>query len=263
MTPAFGPLMGDFYKPTKAAERRSSFKSADAFVVLTEQGRRILFGAGADEDNRGRPVEVIPCCVDLKRFSSAAASASVDEVRKNLDLDGRRVIVYSRRAWRLVYLTDEMADFLAAAHRQNPATFSMILTQSRPEMISDRLRELGVSERDYMVRKVAPIDIPSYLRAAHFALSFIKPCYSKLASSPTKVAEYLAAGLPVISNAGIGDLDEMIAADRVGVIVREFNEAAYLESIIEAEKLMEEGAEPCGAVYGKRRKQVRPGNRRR
>src|SRR5687768_7432269 len=36
---------------------------------------------------------------------------------------------------------------------------------------------------------------PSYLSAADAGLSFIKSCFSKIASSPTKNAEYLACGL--------------------------------------------------------------------
>ena len=60
-------------------------------------------------------------------------------------------------------------------------------------------------------------------------LAFIKPSLSKWASSPTKVAEYLAAGLPVITNRGIGDLDEIICAERVGVAVTEFSDDAYRE----------------------------------
>ncbi len=49
--------------------------------------------------------------------------------------------------------------------------------------------------------------------AAQLGLSFVRPCPSKVSSSPTKIGEYLAAGLPVISTAGIGDVDELL--DRV------------------------------------------------
>jgi glycosyltransferase involved in cell wall biosynthesis len=83
------------------------------------------------------------------------------------------------------------------------------------------------------VRKITPLEIPRYLKAADVAVSLIKPCYSKQSSSPTKMAEYLAAGLPVICNAGIGDTDEQVETDRVGVLLREFNEAAYTRALAE------------------------------
>jgi glycosyltransferase involved in cell wall biosynthesis len=51
----------------------------------------------------------------------------------------------------------------------------------------------------------------------------IKPCISKVASSPTKIGEYLAAGLPVISTSGIGDMDEWLDVEKpVGMLIRDF-----------------------------------------
>lgn len=231
------PAGGQLYRWTKAAERRL-LRAADGFVVLTERARSLLFPACSDTDPSGRPVEVIPCCVDLARFE-AAASLSKEEVRSDLGLTGRRVLVYvgALGGW---YLTNDMAHFLATAHQQDESTFSLILTQSQPELIAKLLRDLGVGESDYLIRQVPAEQIPRYLKAADVGLSFIKPCFSKQASSPTKIAEYLASGLPIISNAGIGDLDEVIADDRVGVIVRDFNREACLEALKKVAILLED-----------------------
>jgi glycosyltransferase involved in cell wall biosynthesis len=222
------PANGYLYRLAKRVERWL-FSQADAFVVLTEAAREILFAKSSDTDEQGRPIEVIPCCVDAQRFQSVDGPA-VENVRRQLDLDGRRVIVYvgALGGW---YLTDEMIQFLASAHRQDPKTFSLVLTQSPPDLMLTGLRNAGVADGDFMVRQVTPAEVPSYLKAADVALSFIKPCYSKRASSPTKIAEALASGLPIVSNAGIGDLDAMIEGDRVGTIVREFSDAAYSQAL--------------------------------
>ncbi len=216
------PPGGLLFRLTKAAERRL-LKRADGFVVLTERGRELLFAGAAETD--GRPVEVIPCCVDAARFGAVDALTKA-EAKRALGLHGRRVLAYvgALGGW---YLTKELAEFLAFAHEQEPATFALILTQSPAELIAPRLQALGLAPQDFLVRQVPPAEIPRYLKAADAAISFIKPCYSKLFSSPTKVAEYLAAGLPVISNAGIGDLDALLEGDEVGVIVRGFDRAAY------------------------------------
>ena len=95
-----------------------------------------------------------------------------------------------------------------------------------------------MTERDYLVRQISPLEMPRYLQAADVAVSLIKPCYSKQSSSPTKMAEYLAAGLPVICNTGIGDLDELVETDRVGVLLHEFNETSYLRALAEVEALL-------------------------
>jgi glycosyltransferase involved in cell wall biosynthesis len=231
------PAGGHLFHLTKAVERHL-METADGFVVLTERAREILFPGDSDTDARGRPVEVIPCCVDLRRFRPADAAAREGR-RRELGLAGRRVVAYVGKlgGW---YMVDEMAEFLATAHRQDPATFALILTPSPPEGIQGPLRRLGVPAADTLVRSVDPEAIPAYLAAADLALSFIKPCYSKLSSSPTKIPEYLACGLPVVSSAGIGDSDAVIEEDRVGVLVRRFDREGYLRALEAVEGLRRE-----------------------
>ena len=89
------------------------------------------------------------------------------------------------------------------------------------------MRARGVSESEYTVLASAPRDVPSYLSAADAGLAFIKPCFSKLASSPTKYAEYLGCGLPLIINEGVGDSDVLITREKVGALVHDFNEREY------------------------------------
>jgi glycosyltransferase involved in cell wall biosynthesis len=232
------PENGLNYRLAKRVERRL-LAAADGFVVLTEKARDILFPGCSDTDSRGRPVEVIPCCVDLARFEAAAALPR-EQIRRELGVAGRRVLVYLG-ALGGFYLTEEMAEFLAAAHRQDASTFSMILTQSNPQLIVESLKRLGVPKDAYLVRRVPHHEVPEYLRAADIGLSFIKPSYSKLASSPTKIAEYLASGLPIICNAGTGDLDVLIEGDRVGVLVRELNAGHYEHALRMVDGLILEG----------------------
>ena len=68
------PENGFLYRSAKRAERWL-LKEADGFIVLTEKARDILFpelaGSATDAggtDKVGRPLEVIPCCVDMSKF---------------------------------------------------------------------------------------------------------------------------------------------------------------------------------------------------
>jgi glycosyltransferase involved in cell wall biosynthesis len=231
------PENGYLYRGVKRVERYL-FAASDGFVVLTERAREILFPGFETNDRLGRPIEVIPCCVDPARFR-AAEETSRDDLRLELKLTNRRVIVYvgSFGGW---YMTDEMTRFLALAHQQDPRTFALILTQSPPEPVRERLRSLGFEDDDFFVGKVAAPDVPRYLKASDVAISFIKACYSKLSSSPTKIAEYLASGLPVVCNSGVGDLDEVITTDRVGVLIQEFTPTAYAQALTELESLRQD-----------------------
>lgn len=237
---------GKLYKTVKKAEKWL-LKEADAFVVLTEKAREILFPESRNSgfDKFGRPVEVIPCCVNFEKFAAADAALRT-ETRKKLNLEGRRVITYvgSFGGW---YLTQETIDLLAAAREQNATTFALILTQREPEKIAAKLEEAGFTKNDYLVRSVKPSEIAAFLCASDVAVSFIKACYSKQASSPTKIAEYLASGLPVISNRGVGDLDELIETDKVGDLTDDFTKESYLESLSVIDELKRDDslAERC------------------
>ena len=217
---------GLLYKIVKKIEKWI-FRKSDAFVLLNEKAREIVFPESAETgfDKLGRPVEVIPCCVDLERFKNIDPDAK-REILSKYNLANRRVVAYigSFGGW---YMTNETADFFSEARKQDKTTFALILTQSDPILISELLRERGFSEKDYLIKKVLPTEIPNYLSLADVAVSFVKKCYSKQASSPTKIAEYLACGLPIVSGAGVGNLDALIEDNNVGVIVRNFDKQSY------------------------------------
>lgn len=231
------PANGYLYRGLKRVERYL-LRTSDAFVLLTEKARDIVFPGCTDTDSAGRPIEVIPCCVDFERFK-LATEVSRASLREELKLTKRRVIVYlgSFGGW---YMTNEMTEFLAAAHARDPKTFSMILTQSPQQTVIDRMSSLGIEQKDFLVTQVTPDQVPYYLEAADLAISFIKPCYSKQSSSPTKIAEYLASGLPVVCNSGVGDLDQLIVRNRAGALLTEFTAAAYQNALDEIEQMRRE-----------------------
>src|SRR5947209_20114923 len=129
------------------------------------------------------------------------------------------------------YLTEDMANFFLTLRQRKPNAHFLWLTPARHDRIKSLMQERGLHERDYSVVAVAPQDVPSYLSASDAGVAFIKNCFSKLPSSPTKYAEYLACGLPLIINAGIGDSDALVTRERAGALVSEFNEAEYEQAL--------------------------------
>lgn len=230
------PEGGLLYRMAKRVEHWL-MKESDAFVVLTEKAREILFPESKETgyDKYGRPVEVIPCCIDLQRFASANEKTR-SEMRQKLGITDRRVAVYlgSFGGW---YLTKETADLFAAFREKHPDAFALILTQSKPEIIEPLIREAGYQNGDYLITKVSAKQVPEYLSAGDIAVSFIKKCYSKQASSPTKNAEYLACGLPIIANTGVGDVDLLIESYGVGALVPQFDRQSYLQAFDKIESL--------------------------
>ena len=219
------------YLMAKRAEK-VLLRDSDAFVILTEKARGILFPESLEtgSDKLGRPVEVVGCCVDLEKFR-AVGSDTRTRKRQELGIGDRLVVAYVG-SFGGFYMTKETADFYGVAKEREPSAFALILTQSPPEMIRPLLEERGYTEDDLFIKKVRPNEIPEFLSAADIAVSFIKPSYSKLASSPTKNAEYLASGLAIIANSNVGDTAEMIGEDNTGVVIEGFDRGE-LESAFE------------------------------
>ena len=237
------PENGWLFKAAKRIERWL-LKESDGFVVLTEKAREILFPESRDSgfDSQGRPVEVIPCCVDLSRFMNPDR-AQRENLRRDLGVSDRFVITYvgSFGGW---YMTDEMIEMFSTSRRQKPDSFALILTQRDREQVEGRLMEQGFTEKDFLVLSAKPEEVPSYLNASDAALSFIKACYSKQSSSPTKIAEYLAAGLPIVANSGVGDVDLTLEAHDVGVLIKDFNSTS-MEAALQEVRSLGDVSERC------------------
>ena len=180
------------YRLTQAVQQ-AGLKRADGVVTLTDAVRPYLFGA----DRRPR-THVIPCCADLERLEEL--SGAREATRRELGNADRRVMVYVGKftGW---YMEREMVDFFAAARRLDPALLFLVLTQADEDVFRRELARAGVRDEDVRVTRAEPHEVGRYLAAADFGISFIRRCFSKVSSSPTKIGEYLGAGLPVVSSA--------------------------------------------------------------
>jgi glycosyltransferase involved in cell wall biosynthesis len=214
------------YRLSKLMERRA-LGAAEGVVTLTE---RIWPLIKEWDGLRGREVihEVVPCCADLElfRFSQEARR----QKRAELGLKDRRILVYSGSigGW---YLANRMADFFVELVNKGSDWHFLWLTGGSQELISKLMSERGLNANQYTVRAVASAAVPSYLCAGDLGIAFYKPTFSRLATSPVKVTEYLACGLPLVINAGIGDSDELITREGVGALVNDFNEPEYARAI--------------------------------
>jgi glycosyltransferase involved in cell wall biosynthesis len=220
------------FRLTKRVER-SALRQAAAIVVLTERVRALLFGSASDSR-----ISVIPCCADLRLLS--AGENLREQTRIRLGLRKATVMVYVGKfgGW---YMAAETVAFFLAARKLMPRLHFLILTQGDRREIESELRR-GEVVSDYAIESVAPHELGGYLAAADFGVCFVAPTPSKVSSSPTKVGEYLAAGLPVLATAGVGDLDRLINP-AVGALVSEHTALAYATAVGHLETLLEKRQE--------------------
>jgi glycosyltransferase involved in cell wall biosynthesis len=212
---------------------RAGLRRADQIVVLTKRVRDYIVEQGLAGPEK---MEVIPCCVDFSRYESAGDSAALTAgdggaipsagAAEGDKAGGRFEVIYAGAVTGL-YMLEEMGRFFLAVRASRPGAFFRVLTKAPPAEAAARLASAGLDARDFAVESAAPSEVPGYLRRARLGVSFRKPTFSQIAASPTKVPEYLAAGLPVVSNAGIGDTDALLEEEEVGVIVEKFDAESY------------------------------------
>lgn len=177
------------------------------------------------------PVTVIPCCADFDHFV-VPANAGRQAVRAELGIaPGALVLSYlgSLGTW---YMLDEMLRLFATAARQRDDVHLLFITRDWRKEYDALLQsmDLGHLRGRIHVRPASRDQVPVLLGASDIMLSFIKPAYSKMASSPTKLAEAFALGIPVISNAGVGDVDQITRDLDAGAVI-DLNDAQAFDHL--------------------------------
>ncbi len=215
---------GLIYKIAKRFEK-TFFMEADHIVSLTESGKREIEGLEYMRSRR-LGITVIPTCVDLDKFKP---NKSREEGRISF------IYVGSLSTW---YMPSEMVDFVKVARTIDPRWQLTFLTREKA------YAQMLLKNRDADFVKVASStyeEVPRYLASCNVGLAFYKTGYSRKGCCPTKLGEYLACGLPIVINSGIGDSDRIIEGERVGVVISGFSEGEYKAAIQKLNALLSEG----------------------
>jgi glycosyltransferase involved in cell wall biosynthesis len=195
------PVYKIIYNFFKKKEKQF-FQEADHVISLTNNAREEILAWGIRSS-----VTVIPCCVDLEHFDPDRINQIERENLKNkLHIRSSDKVLLYLGSWGTWYMTRELLDFFSELKKSVPALKFLIVT-------GDRI-ELGTLPfaSDVIVAKATRKEVPLYISLADVSVFFIKPVFSKKASSATKMGEIMAMNIPVVTNPGWGDAEEIIKA---------------------------------------------------
>ena len=214
--------------PHRIAKRieSSMYASADAIICMSRRSKAVLERL-AEVQKKSTPVLVVPSCVDLQHFrrdSPPARSA------------GLRLIYIGSVGNR--YILDRVARFVAVASTVIAGVHLRILTTADRDLVVSMLRAGGLPDDVWSLGRVPHADMPSALANADAGLFFLRRGISEFGCSPTKIGEYWAMGIPVITTAGVSDTDDIIREHRVGVIITDHSDEAYRRAAIELQQLL-------------------------
>ena len=227
------PFFKRVYRHYKKKEREFLL-GADSIISLTEAARLELL---RQPDYQNIRVEVIPCCADLEHFDfNRLDPARIAEKRAQLGIPpAQPVISYlgSVGGW---YMTAEMFTFFQLLKERFPDYLMLILSKDDPARIREEANKYGVPADSLFITYSPRVELPEYLAISTCSLFFIRPTSSKMASSPTKHAELMGLGLPVVCN-DLGDTGRIIHATQSGCVVSDFSTEALKEAIKDIDQL--------------------------
>ena len=90
---------------------------------------------------------------------------------------------------------------------------SLFISNNGEEQVIKEFKNQSLSKEDLVFRTLKRKDVPKYLKLVDLSLIYIRPSQSKIGCSPTKLAELLGMGVPVIANSGVGDLNEILSME--------------------------------------------------
>lgn len=214
------PLFKKIYEHYKQKEKEFLL-GADGIISLTQAAKDYLLNKA---EYRNIAIQVIPCCADLEHFNyNSVNKMESARLRDTLNIPAdAKLITYlgSVGGW---YMTVEMFSFFRLLMESDNTYHMLILTKDDPVKVKSEAAALGIPSNKLSVTYSPREDLPLYLFQSSCSIFFIRNSFSKLASSPTKHAELMGMGIPVICN-DIGDTGLIIKQTGTGMLVNSFDE---------------------------------------
>jgi glycosyltransferase involved in cell wall biosynthesis len=231
------PLYRTIYKFFKNKERQF-FEEADYTISLTEHARDIIHTWKEIKGNP-IPIQVIPCCADLSLFDYHNVSKEeTSALKRSLSIYESDFVVSYLGSIGTWYMLDEMLDFFKQIQIRKPDAKFLFITPDEPKSIENKAAKKNIAADKLVIRSAARAEVPIFLSLSDVSFFFIRPTFSKTASSPTKQGEIMGMGIPLICNSDVGDTDRIVEDTGCGAIVRKFDHEGYAEVLSKLDEVL-------------------------
>lgn len=261
------PVFKSIYRHFKQLEKKYIAQSSH-IISLTQTGKHEIETWNIYK-KYPTAITVIPCCADLDHFNSTRVSTTkIQELKNTLQISKDAFVLSYLGSFGTWYMTHEMFDFFKVLLDKKPEAIFLCITPDSLHMLQKIARQKHIPLSALRIVKANREEVPIYASLSNWSLFFIKPLYSKKASSPTKMGELLGLGIPLICNAGVGDVEDIMKSCDTGFVVHNYTTEEYitirnkifeithinskqLNSVACTYYSLENGIEAYAGVYGK------------
>ncbi len=195
-------------------------KNADHIVLLTNKVKDEI--CRISETNYDK-LTVIPCCADFNHFTLQTESKKLSS-RKILGIPNNSLVFGFLGSVGPMYLLDDYFKFIELIYKRYALididVFGLLITNdlNAANLAKRRIVDENLNQ-NIIVLSTSRSQVPELLHSLDVLISFISSTYARQASSPTKIAESFACGIPIISNQGVGDVEDHINDINGGKII--------------------------------------------
>jgi glycosyltransferase involved in cell wall biosynthesis len=218
----------------RAFKRRepSYFAAADHVVTLTHKAADVLQGWYPSPEGKDH-YTVIPCCADFDHFDMRRVDERrVEEVRARLSFDKDDVVLIYLGSIGPVYLVDKMMALFKEMLSITPMARFLFVSNNGADEVDSIRQKFDIPASAVRFVTARRDEVPTYLALSDLSVIFIRANLTLAGCSPTKLAELMAANIPVVANAGVGDLDEILSPERNGsVVIKDFEPATMRQAL--------------------------------
>jgi glycosyltransferase involved in cell wall biosynthesis len=199
----------------RALERLERICLRDAAGIVSQTGAAVEhLQARYPKELAAKHITVIRTCADLDRFKPP-------ETHPETPVYGCIGTVLS--GW---FKTDWLAAFFRAVARHDPEARFEVVTRDDAEAVQRQIDPVGTLD-GLSVFSATPEQVHRDVqRQIASAMFYAGGETSELGRSPTRMAEILGCGIPVVANEGVGDVARILRRYRVGVIARDCTDNA-------------------------------------
>jgi glycosyltransferase involved in cell wall biosynthesis len=193
--------------------RAAAVEYADHVLCVSTPLRDLLVERyGLDSDR----CTVVPCAADERKFHLDEVERS--DTRAALGLVDRFVVVYPGSFGRW-HFDEETFRVVRGLLDADESIFFLVITPD-VEAANSLARMLLPQER-FAIRSATHDEMPRLLRACDLGILLRAHHPLNVVACPTKFAEFVMCGLPVLISSGIGDCSSFVAENGIGIVLNE------------------------------------------
>ena len=216
------PIYNNLYLFFKKKERQL-FEQSDYIISLTESGKEYISEHFSTKEN----FQVIPCAANLNHFDPNSFSRDeLDNLKESLNINKEAYLLTYIGSLGTRYRLKDMLRFFQLLQQKVSNSKFLFVTKSEQSQILNACEELHLSKEEIIITSSSYQEIPKYIALADASIFFIVTSFSGKAVSPTKQAEVMGMGLPIVANAGLGDTDRILKESDTGVLIEGYDEAS-------------------------------------